>query len=404
MGAKLSARERLLAAISGAGDAPVPCSFMIFRALRQQCRDEYEFAERQVEMGLDARVQLDDLPIRFAPEVEVREWSEADPEGGPTLLHRSYETPAGTLTAVAKRTEDWPHGDRLPVFDDYFTPRAARYPVAGPDDLEAVGYLFAEPTSEDIAAFRREAEARKQFADDRGLLLTGGWKSRRVVPGEDTGLIGENGGTGTVIDTLMWLCGGTEPLLWAYDEPGFLSRLIAVVEHWNRRRLAIHLECGVDLVVRRAWYEGTDFWSPRFYRQFILPALRREVEMAHEAGARYGYIMTSGMLPLADLILESGVDVVIGLDPGQGKGTTLEDARTSFSGQVALWGGVSGPLVVEEGTEEQVRRAVEEAISTLGPTGRFILCPVDNVRADTERAWSNVKVFIDTWKALAEGE
>ncbi len=185
MGAKLSARERLLAAIDGADGAPVPCSFMIFRALRQQCRDEYEFAERQAEMGLDARVQLDDLPIRFAPEVEVREWSEADPEGGPPLLHRAYETPAGTLTAAARRTEDWPYGDRLPVFDDYFTPRAACYPVTWPDELEAVGYLFAEPTQEDIAAFRREAEARKRFADDRGLLLTGGWKSQRVVPGED---------------------------------------------------------------------------------------------------------------------------------------------------------------------------------------------------------------------------
>ncbi|GAG42555.1 unnamed protein product, partial [marine sediment metagenome] len=51
-----SSRERLLAAIDGAAGAPVPCSFMIFRALRGQCADEFEFARRQRDLGLDARV------------------------------------------------------------------------------------------------------------------------------------------------------------------------------------------------------------------------------------------------------------------------------------------------------------------------------------------------------------
>jgi len=37
----------------------------------------------------------------------------------------------------------------------------------------------------------------------------------------------------------------------------------------------------------------------------------------------------------------------------------------------------------------------------LAPTGRFILSPVDNVSAETEQARRNVRVFIDTWKALA---
>ena len=112
------------------------------------------------------------------------------------------------------------------------------------------------------------------------------------------------------IDTLMWLCGGVEPLIWGFEQPGFLEALIDIVGAWNRTRLAIHLETGCDLVVRRAWYEGADFWSPSFYRQFILPGLKEEVEMAHEAGARFGYILTSGIVPLASEIVESGVDVI----------------------------------------------------------------------------------------------
>jgi hypothetical protein len=397
-----SSRERILAAIDGRAGAVVPCCFMIFRALRARCRDEFEFALRQQQMGLDARVQLEDIAIRFSSQVSVREWVEPGP-GGTPLLHRAYATPAGSITAAAKQTPDWPYGDRLPIFDDYFTPRAVTYPISGPPHLDAFRCLLADPTPEDLAAFRAQAAARKRFADEHGMLLAGGWKSQRFIDGEDKGLVGENGGTGTVIDTLMWLCGGTEPLLWAYDHPDFLGALIGIIEDWNRRRVEVHLEAGVDLIMRRAWYEGTDFWSPPLFRRFILPGLKREVELVHQAGARYGYIITSGMLPIADALLESGIDVIVGIDPGEGKGTTLGEVAKCLGGRAGLWGGVSGPLTVEEGSEAEVRRAVEEAVAVLGGTGRFILSPVDNIREDSGRARHNVEVFIATWKALAPG-
>ncbi|MCJ7750209.1 MAG: hypothetical protein MUQ65_03800 [Armatimonadetes bacterium] len=398
-----TSRERLLAAIDGPAAASVPCCFMIFSALRRQCKDECEFVDRQLELGLDARVQVDDLPIRFGAAVELTEEKEAPAAGGTPLLRRTYRTPAGELTAVVKQTEDWPYGDRLPLFDDYFTPRAVKFPITQPSDLDALRHLLPQPNAEEIATFRERAARRKAFAHERGVVVAGGWKSGRHAPGEDEGLMGANGGTGTVVDALMWLCGGTEPLMWAYDEPEFLSALIGLIEDWNRRRLEIHLEVGLDIVVRRAWYEGTEFWSPDLYRQVILPGLARDAALAHQYGARFAYIITSGMMPIADALCEAGIDVIIGVDPGEGKGTTVEDARDVFGGKIALWGGVSGPLAIEEGSESQVRQAVEEAMECLDPTGRFILSPVDNVRAETEQARRNVRVFIDTWKALAAG-
>jgi hypothetical protein len=396
-----SSRERLLAAIDGAPGAPVPCAFMMFRALHNHCRDEREFALRQIEMGLDATVRVDDLPLRFAPEVEVRDRIEHD--GAPALarLGRTYKTPAGELTAVVKLTEDWPYGERLPLFSDYITPRALKFLVTGPEDLAPLRYLLMPSSNEDTEAFLSAAAEQRGFAGQQGLLLSGGWRPERMVPGEDRALAGENFGTGTAIDMLMWLCGATEPLLWAYDQPRFLADLISVIGAWNRRRIEIHLEAGVELVVRRAWYEGTDFWSPPFYRQFILPGLKREAEMVHQAGARFGYILTSGMTALADQIPESGVDVIIGIDPGEGKGTGLEQVKAAFGGRIGLWGGVCGPFAVEQGSEEQVQQAVRDAMDTLAPTGRFVLSPVDNIRTSDERTWRNVRILIDTWRDLA---
>jgi hypothetical protein len=372
---------------------------MIFRALRDRCRDEYEFALRQAEMGLDTGMRLDDLPVRFAPEVKIHESVQAASAGEPAVITRVYETPAGNLTAKIRKVEGWPFGDRLPLFSDHIVPRAVKHPIAEPSDLEPLRYLLMPPADDDIKDFLAEGAKRKRFAESHGFLLTGGWRGERQLASEEAGLIGREFGTISVIDTLMWLCGGTAPVLWAYDEPDFLRELIALVEQWNRKRLAVHLQVGVDLVFRRAWYEGTDFWSPSLYREFILPSVKRDVEFAHQAGARYAYIITSGMAPVADLIIAAGVDVIVGIDPGQGKGTSLPEVRRALGGKVALWGGASGPLVVEEGTEEEVRAAVEEAVSVLGPTGRFILSPVDNIRADTERSWRNVAVFIDTWRS-----
>jgi hypothetical protein len=106
------------------------------------------------------------------------------------------------------------------------------------------------------------------------------------------------------------------------------------------------------------------------------------------------------MLPIAEMIVEAGVDVVVGIDPGEGKGTTLEAVRSSLGGKIGLWGGVSGPLTVERGTEEEVRAAVQAAIAALAPTGRFILSPVDNVTDRGELAWRNVKVLVSTWRQM----
>ena len=63
-----------------------------------------------------------------------------------------------------------------------------------------------------------------------------------------------------------------------------------------------------------------------------------------------------------------------------------------------LWGGVSGAMVVDIGTEEQTRQSIVEAIDILGDHGGFILSPVDNVRESTTKSKKNVEIFIQTWK------
>jgi uroporphyrinogen-III decarboxylase len=186
----------------------------------------------------------------------------------------------------------------------------------------------------------------------------------------------------------------------ARDQPDFVHELLQLIAAWNQERMEIVLDEGVHLWVRRGWYEGSDFWSPRLFHRFILPHLKREVELAHGSGVKFGYILTSGAMPLLDMILETGVDVLIGLDPVMG-GADMKAMKHRSRDLMCLWGGVSGALTVERGRAEDVQEAVRTALELLGDEGGFILSPVDDVRDSSEDTWGNVQALITAWKDWA---
>jgi uroporphyrinogen-III decarboxylase len=386
MAAHLNSRQRLLRAIGGQEVDYIPCSFMSFTILRKRKQEDwYAVALEEMAMGLDpmlfiptapraARAEHPDLrglPVRFGEAVKTTEWKDG------ALLHRIYETPAGMLTARVHLSEDWPHGEHIPFVDDYQVPRAEKPLVAGPEDLPALAYLLTPPAPQDKAAFRQEAETARQFAKSEGVLLAGGW--------------------GIGLDMASWLCGLQDLMLLALEQPAFVDDLLEMIHQWNLARMKVVLSAPVDVFIRRAWYEGCDFITPRFYRQHILPRIQREADLAHEHGAKFGYICSSGATPMLDMYAASGMDLLLGVDPVQGTHTDMLLMKEKLGGTVALWGGVSAAVTVERGAEEQVRRAVQAAVAALGREG-FILSPVDNLTVDEPRTWENIRVFIDEWK------
>jgi hypothetical protein len=260
---------------------------------------------------------------------------------------------------------------------DYCVPRALRHLVAGPADLPALAHLLVPPTADDIALFQKEAERARAFARQRGVLLVCGW--------------------GVAADMLIWLCGVEPFMILTKTNPGLVGELLEMVYQWNKRRMEVMLSVGVDLFIRRGWYEGCDFIPRHFFRNVMLPRLQAEVDLAHEHGAKFGYICTTGLLPMLEFYVESGMDVLIGLDPVQGTSTSPQKIKARIGNRICLWGGVSGAITVEMGSEAEVRCAVRNALSTLGPLG-FVLSPVDNVIIDSPKTWNNLEVFRDEWR------
>ncbi|MGQ9683103.1 MAG: uroporphyrinogen decarboxylase family protein [Anaerolineae bacterium] len=387
----MTSRERMLAALACREADYTPCCFMLYNGLKSTCRDYAEFVERQVEMGLDTYVELPPrppivvndhynlhgLPVSYDPRVTIREWIERPADEELPIMVKEYYTPAGTLRAEVRQTDDWRWGNHVPFMDDYIVPRSRRFIVTGPGDLPALRYLLNAPKPEEVAAFRQEAAPMKALAERHGLLVTGGW--------------------GVGADAIGWVYGLENMLYASVDDPAFLHELLSIIAEWNRQRMQVVLQAGIDLYIKRAWYENLDFWSPKSWREFLYPVLKADVELAHQYGARFGYLITSRCMPLLELFAELGIDVLIGVDPAQ---WDLAETKRRLQGRVCLWGGVNGHLTVEHGTGDDVRGAVREAMEVLAPGGGFILSPVDNVREDTPLARENARVLIDEWRRL----
>jgi hypothetical protein len=401
---EMSSRERMLAALNCEKPDHVPMAFMIFSALNQRLNmprrggDPIAALEAQIELGLDTVVDLtffappaDEVghsdapgcPVRLGEGVKTRQWAQARKGNRYPSLHKEYVTPSGTLTIVVGQTEDWPYGDaakgefRIPLMDDYVAPRCLKYLVETEHDLIPLRHLLAPPTDDDLNTCRETWSRGRELARKYDLLLAGGW--------------------GVGGDALAWFCGLQNAVMLAIDEPAFLGELLSIIDAWNRPRMEAFLDFGVDLFVRRAWYEGTDFWSPALYRQFFFPIIREEVRLAHEAGAKYGYILTSGSMPLHEMLIELGVDVLIGLDPVQGKGTDLRRTGQQLRGKMCTWGGINGFITVEMGTKADIDAAVREAIAELGPDS-LVLSPVDNIRDPSDDTWEHVLALIESWE------
>jgi hypothetical protein len=386
-----SSRERMLAALDCLESDHAPCSFMLFNALRDKSASYHDFVERQVAMGLDAYVQipprspvlandhhdLHGLPVSYDPQVTIHEWLEDQPGETVPVMVKEYHTPGGVLRTQVRQTEDWRWGDHVPFLDDYLVPRSKKFLVTRPEHLEALRYLLVPPTEVEIAAFHAEARPALALARRLHLLVAGGW--------------------GVGADMVGWVHGLQRMVYTVYDHPEFMRDMLDIIAAWNRARMQVVLEAGIDLYIKRAWYENCDFWTPDTYREFLFPILKADAELAHQAGARLGYIITSSCMPLLELFAEAGVDALIGVDPAA---WDLTVAKEKLGGKVCLWGGVNGHLTVEHGTTEEVGAEVRRAMEIIAPGGGFILSPVDNVRENTTHARENVMALIDEWQRL----
>jgi uroporphyrinogen-III decarboxylase len=385
----MNSRERLLAAIRRQPVDHVPLHIRLWSLggeadhIPFDWHDQVTRAECLVGLSVDDTLLLQP-PLGQPEEYRADECPGIDAEviripagdgRAEDALKKTYHTPAGALTQVVVRSEDWPHGDEVMLFSDYNVARYVQPLINGMDDVRKLRYLLADPTVEQLAEFRRRSETLHVEAQRLGVALEAGF----IALG----------------DSAVWLCGMENVLYWQMDQPNVIEELLETLLEWELKRERLLLEAGVDMVAYSAWYEGTDFLTPSSYRRLIKPRLKALVDQAHAYHVPFRYIITKGWLPLRRDLLEIGIDCIAGVDPIQ-DAVDLAEVKADIGEDVCLMGGINSAVMLTQFSDQAVRAAVDEAMRIMSPGGGFILHPVDCIPC--EFPWDRTELIIDQWK------
>lgn len=262
-------------------------------------------------------------------------------------------------------------------------------PICGPDDLAA----YAPPDPDDDARLASLRSAVARFKGERAIVFL----------------------THDAFEFSHYLLGGMDRLLMDYIErPAFVHDLAEVVMAYKLRVMAKAIALGADAIVSGDDYAAgkAPAMSPTHFREYILPYLRRSVEVAHGAGVPFIKHTDGNIWPLLDMMVdEAGIDAIDPLEPLAGM--DIGRVKAAYGDRIAVMGNVDCTELLCHGTAHDVEEAVKETIAKAAPGGGFVLASSnsihpavkpENYRAmvDAGRRWGRYPLDVEMVRAYRQ--
>ena len=120
--------------------------------------------------------------------------------------------------------------------------------------------------------------------------------------------------------------------------------------------------------------------SAAHIREFLLPRMKRMMDLVHEAGAYVFHHSDGAVLDIVPDMIEAGIDL---LNPIQWrcKGMDRRLLKDRFGQEVVFHGAVDNQQTLAFGSVEEVGQEVADNIRILGEGGGYILAPCHNIQA-----------------------
>ncbi len=121
-------------------------------------------------------------------------------------------------------------------------------------------------------------------------------------------------------------------------------------------------------------------FSPAQIHEFLLPRMKRMMDLVHSAGAYVFHHSDGAVRPILPDMIEAGIDV---LNPVQWRcnGMEREGLKHDFGDSVVFHGAVDNQYTLPFGTVDEVRQEVIDNLRILGENGGYILAPCHNLQA-----------------------
>ena len=155
-------------------------------------------------------------------------------------------------------------------------------------------------------------------------------------------------------------------------EPEFVRRAIQVYTNRSLAYIRALTEAGCDAVMTTDDYSGNKgpFMGPQRFREFIQPAIARQVQTAHAAGGYFIKHTDGNVWEILDALIETGIDGWHGIQPNIGM--DLGKLKARYGDRLCFFGGLNCETLVD-GTPEQARAEIAYAIQHAAPGGGLVI-------------------------------
>jgi hypothetical protein len=253
------------------------------------------------------------------------------------------------------------------------TPACIEYPFKGPDDYDALQYLFEHT---------RVVENHEEY----GRYLDS---------------IGEDGvglpfaGTVPMHSLMKEYIGYNNCYYELHDHLPRLEHLASAVTALHLEIVNIAAESPAEVIELGGNYDQV-MTPPPVFRRYFLPFYQQAVPFLRAAGKLVALHGDGDMGPqLLSLMRETGIDAVEALTPQPMTSIKIRQARELWDDQLTLWGGIPAILMTATFTDEYAEEFLEDLFAAVVPGNRFILGFGDNV--PTDGLWSRILQVVDRY-------
>jgi uroporphyrinogen decarboxylase len=260
------------------------------------------------------------------------------------------------------------------AFGPESTPAPVRGPIQQPEDLKT--YTPPDPESPDVLGNLPEVIAR--------------YKGKKAI-------------TALCRDAFFnpaFLRGMAQFLMDMIENPALVHELIEVTLAHDIRATERVIQAGVDVVIFGDDYadKNSPLMSPRHFKEFILPGLTRCVAAAHKAGAYVIKHTDGNIMPILDMIIETGIDGLNPIEPAAGMDIGLLKQR--YGKRVALIGNIDCGYLLSQAPVDEVRRVTRETIQAAAPGGGYCLSSSNSIHSSVKP--ENFMAMIEAWRECRE--
>lgn len=362
----MTSRERMLIALNNGRPDRLPCQvhgWMGYYLNRYLGGIDWYQAYAKFDMDYAIYVR----PNYLYSESDLEKWQKnrRDPgrnaDGNPRW-EETITTPKGTLHHAGAGNE--------------MTGWTTEYLIKNERDFELWAEFYPVPCDIDFTPVQQA----KDKLGDHGII-----RLRPFSPGQ-----------GSPWQSFCTLVDTEKAIFMAMDQPDFLHHAMESIVRKTLRATELWEGIPADMVEVGGGAASSTVISPQLFQEFCLPYDQRQIALLHEVGLKVVYHLCGGLMPMLNLVVQTGTD---GLEtmtpPGMGGDCDLREASRRVGDRLFFIGGFDQQAGLERGTPEIARRQVIDCFEATRDHAGYIIAPCDHFFHGDP---ANLQAFADACK------